>query len=264
MKKDDDIALSSLTAAAGNGFCEVALGGLITIPAAFVFLGFSFVQDPPGTFGMGFVALPNVFNEMIGGRLFGFLFFFLLFLAAVTSSLSMLQPAIALLEEGLGLKRKASVALLGFITAMGAVFVVYFSEDLMAMDTIDFWVGTFCIYLLATMQVIMFAWVLGIERGFEELNRGAEIRIPRIVKYIIKYVAPTYLLTIFSFWIYNEFIKTPEDPTKLTRLDQIRENMVVRMSLGFITILVILFLLLIAQSVKRWRMLEASQEEAST
>lgn len=263
LRRDDDIALSSLTAASGNGFCEVVLGGLITIPAAFVFLGYAFVQDPPGTFGMGFVALPNVFNQMVAGRFFGFLFFFLLFLAAVTSSLSMLQPAIALLEEGLGLKRKASVALLGFVTAVGAAFVVYFSKDLMALDTVDFWVGTFCIYVLATVQVILFAWVLGVERGFEELSRGAEIRIPGFVKYVIKYVSPLYLLIIFAFWIYNEFLKPPEDPEKLTRLQQIQESLVVKLSLGFILIVVLLFLLLVAQSVKRWNAADQQASEVS-
>jgi len=263
LRADDDIALSSLTAASGNGFCEVALGGLITIPAAFVFLGVAFVQNPPGTFGMGFVALPNVFNQMIAGRFFGFLFFFLLFLAAVTSSLSMLQPAIALLEEGLGLKRKASVTLLGFITAVGATFVVYFSQGLTAMDTIDFWVGTFCIYVLATIQVILFAWVLGVDRGFEELSRGAEIRIPPFVKYIIKYVSPIYLLTIFGFWGYQQFLATPEDPTQLTRLQQLQGNVVVQMSIGFILMVVALFMLLIAQSVKRWRAIEAQEYEVS-
>ena len=45
MHKDDDMALSSVTAAAGNEFCEVALGGLITVPAAFIFLGFTFVKE---------------------------------------------------------------------------------------------------------------------------------------------------------------------------------------------------------------------------
>ncbi|MCP4379723.1 MAG: hypothetical protein GY794_26580, partial [bacterium] len=102
LKRDADVALSSLTAAAGNGFCEVVLGGMIVIPATFIFLGQTGVANPPGTFGMGFVALPGVFNQMPAGQFFGFLFFFLLFLAAVTSSLSMLQPSIALLEEGLG------------------------------------------------------------------------------------------------------------------------------------------------------------------
>ncbi len=259
LREDDDVALSSLTAAAGNGFCEVALGGLITIPAAFVFLGVAFVQDPPGTFGMGFVALPNVFNQMFAGRLFGFLFFFLLFLAAVTSSLSMLQPAIALLEEGLGLGRKASVSMLGFITAMGAAFVVFFSKNLLALDTIDFWVGTFCIYVLATFQVILFAWILGVERGFRELNRGAEIRIPNFVKFVIKYVSPVYLLTIFGFWFYQQFLKTP-DPGEVTRLGQIANEPVAQAAVGFIAIVIVLFLLLIAQSVKRWRRLEQQEE----
>jgi len=103
LKKDDDICLSSLTSAAGNGFCEVVLGGMIAIPAAFIFLGPAFLSNPDnvGTFSLGFMALPNVFNQMPAGAFFGFLFFFLLFLAAVTSSLSMLQPSIALLEAGL-------------------------------------------------------------------------------------------------------------------------------------------------------------------
>ncbi len=260
MKKDDDLALSSLAAASGNEFCEVVLGGLITIPAAFVFLGYSVVKNPPTTFGLGFVTLPNVFNQMAAGQFIGFLFFFLLFLAALTSSLSMLQPAIALLEEGLGLKRRASVALLGFITAIGAAFVVYFSKDRMAMDTLDFWVGTFGVYMLATVEVILFAWVLGVERGFEELNRGAEIQIPAGYKFIIKYVSPTFLLTIFAFWCYREIL----NPETATCLKQIRTSGVVQASLGLIGIVAILFGLLIAQSVRRWNAAERNSKKEPT
>lgn len=259
LRKDDDIALSSLTAAAGNGFCEVALGGMIVIPAAFVFLGKDFLQKLPSTFQLGFVTLPNVFNRMVAGQFVGFLFFFLLFLAAVTSSLSMLQPAIALLEEGLGLKRKASVALLGFITAVGSAFVVYFSQDLVALDTIDFWIGTFGIFVLATFQVILFGWVLGVERGMAELQRGAEIRIPGPVKYVIKYVSPLYLLVIFAFWVHKEFF----DPEHAVRLKQFQESHIVQGSVAFIVVVMILFLLLIAQSVKRWREEEQRQQEVS-
>ena len=267
LRKDDDIALSSLTSCAGNEFCEVALGGLITIPAAFIFLGTAFIQELQSkefsSFGLGFVTLPNVFNRMILGQFVGFLFFFLLFLAAITSSLSMLQPAIALLEEGLGLKRKASVAVLGFITAVGAAFVVYFSKDLTALDTLDFWVGTFALYVLATFQVILFGWVLGIDRGFGELNRGAEIRIPAIFKFIIKYVAPLYLLTVFGFWCYKQFIAGTGDPNEQTRLQQIGSNLTVRLAIGFILVVAVLFALLIAQSVKRWRSAEQQQMEVS-
>ena len=263
MHKDDDIALSSLTASSGNEFCEVALGGMIIVPAGFIFLGKAFIENPPSTFGLGFVALPNVFQQMPLGQLVGFLFFFLLFLAAVTSSLSMLQPAIALLEEGLGLRRKASVALLGLITAAGAAFVVYFSKDLMAMDTIDFWIGTFCIYVLATFQVILYGWVLGVDRGFEELNRGAEIRIPRFVKFIIKYVSPTYLLLIFGLWVRHEFFTVSDDPAKSTWLQKIQQSPVAQCTLAMIGVVILIFLLLISRSVRRWKAAERVESEAA-
>lgn len=262
LKKDDDIALSSVTACAGNGFCEVALGGLITIPAAFVFLGLAFVKNPPGTFGMGFVALPNVFNQMPAGTFFGFLFFFLLFLAAVTSSLSMLQPAIAFIEEGLGIGRKASVALLGFITAAGSGFIVFFSKGFLALDTVDFWVGTFCIYIMATIQVILFAWVLGTKKGMAELDRGAEIRIPRFVQYIIKYVAPVYLLVIFTMWVSRNFI----DRVKGLSARPEGEPPVVLLSVILIGLVFVFFLLLIGQALKRWKRehpLEQNKEVSS-
>ena len=51
--------------------------------------------------------------QMPAGRFFGFLWFFMLFVAAITSSVSMLQPVIAFFEEGFGLKRHASAAVLG-------------------------------------------------------------------------------------------------------------------------------------------------------
>ena len=124
LKKNDDIALSGLTASSMNEFFEVCLGGMITLPAAFIFLGAAAKEQ--GTFGLGFNALPNVFAVMPGGRFFGFLWFFMLFTAAITSSLSMLQPVIAFFEEGLGLKRHASATLLGLVSAMGSGFVVYF------------------------------------------------------------------------------------------------------------------------------------------
>jgi NSS family neurotransmitter:Na+ symporter len=259
VRKDDDVALSALTAASGNGFCEVVLGGLITIPAAFVFLGQPFVDNPPGTFSMGFVSLPNVFNLMPAGAFFGFVFFFLLFLAAVTSSLSMLQPAIALFEEGLGVGRKASVAMLGIITLMGALFIVTLSRNLTALDTVDFWVGNVCIYIMATVQVILFGWVLGLERGMAELDRGAEIRLPRLLGFVIKYVSPLYLLIIFGLWLWQ---KLPERIMAVAKVEE-GQPPVVAMSLGLIFVVLIFFALIISRSVRRWDKLDASQTEVS-
>lgn len=205
LSEKDDIVLSGLSATSANEFCEVALGGLISIPAGFMFLGVAGIAGQ-GTFGLGFNVLPIVFSKMAFGSFFGFLFFFLLFLAAVTSSLSMLQPGIAFLEEAIPMNRKQSVALLGMITAMGCLFVVYASKDIKALDTIDFWVGTFLIFVLATIQVIVFGWRFGIDRGWEEAHRGAEMRIPKLFRFIIKYVSPLYLLAIFLlFVLFNIF-----------------------------------------------------------
>jgi Na+-dependent transporters of the SNF family len=199
LSRRDDIVLSGLSATSANEFCEVALGGLITLPAAVAFLGIAGVAGQ-GTFGLGFQVLPLVFAKLPVGWLFGFLFFFLLFLAAITSSLSMLQPGIAFLEESLNIGRKQSVSILGIITALGTGFVVWFSKDLKALDTLDFWVGTFLIFVLATIQIIAFAWVFGIKRGFEEAHLGAAIRIPWIFKPIMQVLCPVFLLGIFALW----------------------------------------------------------------
>jgi len=204
LKRKDDVVLSGLAATSANEFCEVGLGGLMTVPAAFTFLGIAGATG--STLGLGFNALPMVFASMPAGALFGFLFFFLLFLAAVTSSLSMLQPGIAFLEESMDIDRKKSVSVLGIITALGSGFVVYFSKDLKALDTIDFWVGTFLIFVLATIQIIIFGWVIGIKRGLKMANQGALFKVPPIYGVIMKYVTPTFLLVIFALWtIQNVF-----------------------------------------------------------
>ncbi len=197
----DDVVLSGASATSANEFCEVALGGLITIPAAVAFFGVAGVAGMVSTFGLGFNVLPMVFSEMPGGRWFGALFFFLLFLAAVTSSISMLQPGIAFLEEALSIGRRQSVAILGFITAAGCGFVFYFSKDLKALDTLDFWIGTFLIFVLATVQIIVFGWVMGIKTGLAEAARGAAFPIPAWAGFIMKYVSPAFLLAIFALWV---------------------------------------------------------------
>lgn len=250
LRKDDDVALSSLTSVSGNGFCEVVLGGMIALPAAYIFLGPVFLSDPDniGTFSLGFVTLPNVFNQMPAGAFFGFLFFFLLFLAAVTSSLSMLQPSIALLEEGLGITRKPSVAILGFITFAGTFFIIYFSAGLQALDTVDFWMANFFIFIFATVQTIIFGWVLGPKKGYEELAAGAEIRVPRGIMFVIRYISPLFLLTVFALWCRRslpgrwEAIMNPPAG----------EPPVVLMALGFIVVVLLFFSFVIAGANQRW------------
>lgn len=259
LRRRDDVVLSGLTAASTNELFEVCFGGLITIPAAFVFLGVLGMQEGGlSTFGLGFTTLPVVFEHMPLGRLFGFVWFFMLFLAAITSSVSMLQPVIAFLEEGIGLGRRAAVALLGLITMLGSGFVIFFSKNLMALDTLDFWVGTFLIFVLATIQTILFAWVFGVDRGYEEAHHGAALRIPRVWKFVIKYISPTYLLVIFALWCrYN----LPDYARSL------RQEPVALLSVLLILGMIAFLMLLVHIAGRRWgdprRHLELPEEEVA-
>lgn len=259
-KDDDDIALSSLSAAAGNGFFEVALGGMIAIPAAFVFLGPETIisaGEKASSLSLGFLALPGVFEHMPAGHFFGGLFFFLLFIAAITSSLSMLQPAIAFLEEGLGLRRHAAVTLLGFITAIGTLFVSLISNGLTVLDHMDFWTANFCIFTLATVEVVFFVWVMGIDRGLEELAHGAEIRLPKALPFVLKYVTPAFLLVIFASWLSKEvFSNGPY-------VKALREDPLVQLTVGFIIGNYLFFAILVRIAVRRWRKNEGKPEVAS-
>ncbi len=251
LRSDDDVALSGLTASATNEFCEVCLGGLITVPVAFLFLGpENLTKDVLGsTFSLGFIALPTVFARMPLGSFFGAIWFFMLFVAAITSSLSMLQPAIAFFEEGFGMGRRLSVTALGLLGAVGALLVVYFSKGLLALDTMDFWIGGVCIFCLATVEVILAGWVFGIRNLREETSRGAALRIPPFFWFIIKYVSPAYLLGIFGLWCYYNLPKRIQDIRGMNTEDR----GTVLLILTFIVVLLIFFGLLINLAGKRWQ-----------
>ncbi|HUW83200.1 MAG TPA: hypothetical protein VMZ31_10425 [Phycisphaerae bacterium] len=199
LRPNDDVVLSGLTASSLNEFCEVILAGLTIVPVAFIFLGAA-AAATPSAFGLGFVTVPSIMHFMPAGRFFGTMWFGLLTLAAITSSLSMLQPAIAFLEDGFGLRRHGSTILLAAVSLAGAAPVLYFSRDLHALDVTDFWVGNFMIFVAATAMVIIFGWVIGVDRGLTEAARGAELAIPRVFRYLIRYVTPAFLLVIFVLW----------------------------------------------------------------
>ncbi|MEM9226950.1 MAG: sodium:calcium symporter [Verrucomicrobiota bacterium] len=258
MRRNDDVVLSGLSATSANEFCEVCLGGLITVPAAVAFIGVAGLAGAGlGTFDLGFKVLPLVFSEMVFGNVFGGVWFFLLFLAAMTSSISMLQPGIAFIEETLKIDRKRSSALLGLITALGCGFVVYFSEGIKALDTLDFWVGTFLIFVLATIQIIIFSWGFGIKRGFDEAHEGAAIRIPSIYKPIMKIISPVFLLTIFVLWVVTQIfgVSLTGGENKLSGyvVDLFVEpNLVAWLSIVLVALLFVFFALIVS-SVKRYK-----------
>ena len=251
LRKDDDVVLSGLTASSTNEFCEVCLGGMITLPVAFLFLAPTDLTPEVITSGfkLGFIALPTVFARMPIGDLFGAIWYFMLFAAAITSSLSMLQPAIAFFEEGFGMGRRVSVTCLGLMTAIGGLLVVYFSKDSLALSTMDFWIGTVCIFILATVQVITVGWIFGVDRAREESKRGAAMQIPQIFWFIIKYVSPVYLLLIFGCWCYQSI---PNEINKIRELHP-DDRGTVLLTLSFIVILLVFFGMLVNLAGKRWK-----------
>jgi len=200
LRNDDDVVLTALSASSANEFCEVILGGLIVVPTAFLFLGAANARV--GTFGLGFVTVPAIMHFMPGGNFFGAMWFGLLFLAGVTSSLSMIQPAIAFLEDAFGMGRRASCTMLAILTAFGSAAVMYFSHNLIAMDHTDFWCNLLMI-VAAMCQVLIFGWIIGAERGVKEMNRGADIRVPNWLAPIIRYVTPTFLIVILAGWTWQ-------------------------------------------------------------
>ncbi len=209
LKKADDVVLSGLSSVSTNEFAEIILGGSIIIPAAFVFFGPMGIQEVArsGAFNLGFVTMPLIFQKIPLGELFGFLWFLILFLAGITSSVSLSQPAIAFLEDEFNLDRKKAVkifAALAFILCQPSIFLL--SKGVV--DELDFWGGTFSLVLFATIETLLFGWVFGIDKAWEEIHHGAEMRVPRVYKFIIKYITPLFLFFILGFWFFQEGIPT--------------------------------------------------------
>ena len=206
LTKKDDVALSGLTAAATNELAEVILGGSIVIPAAFAFFGLAGVTKiaEGGAFNLGFVTMPLILQKIAFGNIFGFLWFMLLFLAGLTSSISLAQPAIAFLEDEFNFsKGKASLAFgtVTFVLTQPVIFLLARG----IVDELHFWGGTFCLVLFATVETILFGWVFGMEKAWTEMHVGSDITIPRIYRFIIKYITPAFLLFILSFWFWQEW-----------------------------------------------------------
>jgi SNF family Na+-dependent transporter len=246
MGRKDDVALSGLTAAATNEVFEVGFGGLITLTASFVFLGLAGTIEAvsTGTFGLGFQTLPVVFAQMGAiGPVVGAVWFFMLFLAAVTSSISMYQPAVAFLQEALGVDRRRGTLFMVAICLVGSFLVVYYTEGAVFWSTIDFWVGTFLILVMAMVEIICFSWVLGVDLGWEEIHRGAQIQIPTVFRFIMKYVSPLYLLIVMGAFIVTNL------PASIA---QISEQPLAQGALALIGGVIVLLFVVVRIGERRW------------
>jgi neurotransmitter:Na+ symporter, NSS family len=109
--------MTGLATVTTNETAEVVLGASIAIPISVASFGLLATQSlaAGGSFNLGFVALPVIFEQMPLGQVLGTLWFSLLFFAGVTSSVGLCLPMIGFLQEAFGFQRR----LLGRVRSLG-------------------------------------------------------------------------------------------------------------------------------------------------
>jgi len=222
VREKQDITLNGLSTASTNEFTEIILGGTIAIPAAVIFFGVAETQAiaQGGAFNLGFEALPVIFQKIPLGQIFGGMFFFLLFVAGITSSVAMTQPAIAFLEDEFKWKREKAVKVVfSVLVSLTLLLILFFKHGVL--DELDFWAGTFGLVVFATLEIILFSWVFKIKKGWEEMHKGADLRVPKVFKFIMTYVTPVYLLVLLGVWTYQDAVKNflMRDPANVHHAD---------------------------------------------
>ena len=100
------------------------------------------------------------------------------------------------LEDEFQLDRLKSACLFGLSTfVLGLPAMLFFSHGVF--DEFDYWAGTVSLVVFAMFEMILFAWVFGMGKGWAEITRGADIKVPEVFRFIIKYVTPVILVAVF-------------------------------------------------------------------
>jgi SNF family Na+-dependent transporter len=200
MKRRDDIVLNSMTAGFTNEFIEIIIGSAIIIPISIGYFGIDKViaLAETGGFGLGFRTMPYLFEQWGGvlAALAGLAFFGLLFFAGITSTLALATPSVAFFSRSYGWSQKKGAYIFGIaILILGLPTIFFFSEGVF--DQYDYWGGTVALFVFAMIESVLFSWVMGVEKGWKLIHLGAEMRLPVIFKFILKYITPTMFILIF-------------------------------------------------------------------
>lgn len=201
LKSKDDVALNAMSAGWMNGFVEIVLGSAILIPISVGYLGIDGLKDlisDGGGLGLGFKTMPYLFEQWGGvmGVFAGVAWFGLLFFAGVTSSLAMGTPVMGFLKDEFGWKEKNAAWMFGLtVFLLGLPTVLFFNNGVF--DEYDYWAGTVSLVVFALVEIILFAWIFGMEKGWAEIINGSDIKVPNIFRFIIKYVTPLLLGFVF-------------------------------------------------------------------
>lgn len=178
------------------------LSGVIIFPAVFTF-GVSPTQGP----ALVFEVLPNIFNQLPGGSLWSILFFFLLFIASLSSTISMSEVSIAYFTEEKKMSRNKATIL---NTAIALIFGTLCALSFNCLDNITIagmtifsifdYVSSNILLPAGGMFISFFAgWLL--DRSFihDQLtnNGSVKVRVTKAIIFSLKYVAPTGIILVF-------------------------------------------------------------------
>jgi SNF family Na+-dependent transporter len=216
VKPKEDVVKAGFWTAGINEFIEVIIGASIVIPAAFAM--FSAVAIPElakeGTFRLGFMTMPAILMNLPIGWFISFIWFSLLFLAALTSSLALIQPLIALFEDEMKWKHSKAVTVSMLIVIFGAHFSAFMPNFI---DELDFWAGSVMLLIFGLIEIIVFVWIFGINNFYNELTQNTSIRLPKAFVYIVAFISPIFLAFILYFWVIKDFVSVIMDsePTKI-------------------------------------------------
>jgi len=161
------------------------LAGLVIFPSVF-----SFGLDPDSGFGLTFITMPNVFNRMPAGRIFGTLFYILFFLAAVTSFIGGYEAIIAWLRDEHRIPRERGV----WITGAGVMAIAVVSSVSGAFfKAADYLANNIFLILGATIMAVFAGWVWKMPNfaAAAGIESRAAIRAWTV---IVKYAAPIIML----------------------------------------------------------------------
>jgi hypothetical protein len=105
-------------------------------------------------------------------------------------------PCMGFLQDEFGWKLKnAAWAFGAAVFLLGLPTVLFFNYGVF--DEYDYWAGTVSLVVFALFEIILFAWIFGMEKGWKEITTGADIKVPIIFKFIIKFVTPLMLGWVF-------------------------------------------------------------------
>ena len=194
IRKDTPLLGTAVQVATADTLIAV-LSGVMIFPALFA-MG----ESPAGGPGLVFVILPKIFQSMPGGYFFSIIFFILLSVAALTSTISVLEVVVAYMKEELKMSRLKATLIGGIsISAIGVLCTLSFGplKDFTifgktVFDLMNYMSANIFLTFGALFIVIYTGWKLGKSNFVNEINEGGKVHplVATILVFIIKYIAP--------------------------------------------------------------------------